>query len=1199
MVFRVYFESAKKWAKEHNKTVYSSIGLIISFMIAFNMIEVISYSDSVACLGDTWDNACEFSITFKANDDIFLYPMNYDPWGRDTFIQFEPGVKDWKLYRTWGDSLREINLSKGCTGTWCGKTKSDTRNESVYSIAFRKDKIYTIVVKALKENPKDIIKWTALDGKIDPYFWGIDKFGNEIKDSSLIDSNIRVNSNWKIRGDASNWTIDFSDIHSIDSDIIVKSKDKKKTANINLKLKSKESKIKVKNDEYKFKCNDGYCQFNPELIFLKSFVIGDYGNSTYYIKVDGNYTPVVDDYWYTSNGKHGVNTTEYTSEYQEGKIVYEFNTPFNFDGDSVFYKKIGSNSLSDEYFSIDNSDLFNYSVNVTGTNTAEVYFYWVNGTADPTFYNYNLSKGYFNQTTFFDKISILKEPTIYDYNNVIWHVNFGENGFTDIKNDESGTDSGSNWWTGSGSIVDLYPSTTSDDVEYTAANSLFTGTNNYTLCSWVKYNGGYNTSVDLLGKKTGFNLGTQNGQWAIESSGTSCSNTLGGNLIINKWTFLCGTYNHSKQVLYIDGDIIATESCTEDPSISNNIEIGSSGSEFWNFSIGETLFWNVSLNSNNITEIYNLNLFSYPQGEYYSEVKEIIFTGNQSDNFENGFGNWINYTGSWNTNNGILQERTDADSGTYGFVSYTGEETWDVTEFNFTIERYDNSGIVGVCMNFNFTDGYCLSFQSPTNVAFYRLVNSVATADTSQETISTIRDVPTKFTFKNLKNGTFQAFREGVLIIQDENTNTIPETGYVMAYQDFGFIGIDNTSIQFSRPYNSLTDNYNKINVSYNVSCNGLSCPNVSIKTNNFTFNNLTYWIGFEDMNFINGEIVTDYTKKFSSPIFNPLGLSMIKTDNLGRRYLDIGTNYNTDDNSEIEIRQTLESFGMSHNKYNWTIVVHANFEKSGGERFPFVDSTNNYILRQNSNRIGLTGSNGCDWYQGTVNLPNEEGVIFAGYNSTSHCFKYNGNQLVKGTSAAIGTYSTGDYCLFDRCGSEEHTSNLYNTSYYNIMIFSKALTISEMDFIINYFNNTQIWNETLPKTTSDDSGILSYSIDNSSTFFQTKFDLFANETETNTLNNFSTLSFTQTVGTTTTSTTTTTSSTTTTTLNCDGSSDCLIDCSVTDNIFYDIIGTVYDLIFYNNGIVNINSTVAFNNIFVHNTCDVTVDQTTGVLIEI
>ena len=137
---------------------------LVQYLVVINAIEIIDYSGDMI----TNDTTIFLNITFKPGEDIFIYPMNAT-WALET--DNPDAIELIKMYRTWGKGLREFNLSKTCTGSWCGCYWCTKYNTAKYVYVFRKGRPYTLVYK-LKVKPNSIIKWSWLNGTIDPYIIG-------------------------------------------------------------------------------------------------------------------------------------------------------------------------------------------------------------------------------------------------------------------------------------------------------------------------------------------------------------------------------------------------------------------------------------------------------------------------------------------------------------------------------------------------------------------------------------------------------------------------------------------------------------------------------------------------------------------------------------------------------------------------------------------------------------------------------------------------------------------------------------------------------------------------------------------------------------------------------------------------------------------------------------------------------------------
>jgi len=203
MVKRIYSETVKKWLLGSGITVGTLIGGIFLYLAMIGAITITGYSGDSVCAG-TIEDPCYAYINFTANEDIFIYPTDYDPWGRNTTFNFDPNVKSWKLQRSWGTGWRNIPLDKTCTGTWCGLSNSDDVRK--FSVAFREGRDYEIRIVAYKNNPYESIKWGAFD--LDPTWLPAKPAYNckEYTDKQIILSYTNVTKYYEYE-DCENWVI--------------------------------------------------------------------------------------------------------------------------------------------------------------------------------------------------------------------------------------------------------------------------------------------------------------------------------------------------------------------------------------------------------------------------------------------------------------------------------------------------------------------------------------------------------------------------------------------------------------------------------------------------------------------------------------------------------------------------------------------------------------------------------------------------------------------------------------------------------------------------------------------------------------------------------------------------------------------------------------------------------------------------------
>jgi len=157
MAKRVYSSTVKKWLVSSGAVTGTLIMGIFLYLSSTGAIIITGYSGDQTCAGNISD-PCYAYVNLTANENIFIYPTDYDPWGRETIFKFAPGVESWTLQRSWGTGWRDIPLNETCTGTWCGAPN----NKGVkYSYVLRKDRDYEFRVIAYKNEPSDVVKWAV------------------------------------------------------------------------------------------------------------------------------------------------------------------------------------------------------------------------------------------------------------------------------------------------------------------------------------------------------------------------------------------------------------------------------------------------------------------------------------------------------------------------------------------------------------------------------------------------------------------------------------------------------------------------------------------------------------------------------------------------------------------------------------------------------------------------------------------------------------------------------------------------------------------------------------------------------------------------------------------------------------------------------------------------------------------------------
>jgi hypothetical protein len=164
MAKRIYISTLAKWGIGIGATGIPLALLLFWYLSSLGAIAITGFSGDQICAGTNL-NPCIAYINMTAKEDIFIYPDKN--WSGGFYTN--GSVKSVKMYRSWGDGWREINLTTNCKGTWCGA--SDSSGNTSYSFAFRHDTKYNLKFEVIKSNVSDSIKWGYAD--VDPYFYGV------------------------------------------------------------------------------------------------------------------------------------------------------------------------------------------------------------------------------------------------------------------------------------------------------------------------------------------------------------------------------------------------------------------------------------------------------------------------------------------------------------------------------------------------------------------------------------------------------------------------------------------------------------------------------------------------------------------------------------------------------------------------------------------------------------------------------------------------------------------------------------------------------------------------------------------------------------------------------------------------------------------------------------------------------------------
>ncbi len=342
---RIYSETVKKWAKKlgiPSVAAGTIIGLTFLFLSLSGAITITGYSGDQVCAG-TLSDPCYAYINFTANEDIFIYPIGYDPWGRETPFEFSPAVKSWKLQRSWGKSWRDIPLDKTCTGTWCGAPN----NKGVsYSWVLREGKDYRVRIVAMKNNPSDEIKWA------------VDYEDKEYLDPTWLPL---PTQNWTKEGN-NVWINDsnvFINMTAISNTPIIQLKTHSYSGNIDLVVGFNTPKVTpqgawvnphLENVTRGYTCNKEFNYTTSSKYFWCYENVPTYDESNI---TNGSYVQII--YEHSFEKGFPINKSAYWEEEQEvwNKLSGPFNSPnLNYLGFNKWYTKTGININANQLYQL-------------------------------------------------------------------------------------------------------------------------------------------------------------------------------------------------------------------------------------------------------------------------------------------------------------------------------------------------------------------------------------------------------------------------------------------------------------------------------------------------------------------------------------------------------------------------------------------------------------------------------------------------------------------------------------------------------------------------------------------------------------------------------------------------------------------------------------------------------------------------------
>jgi hypothetical protein len=143
-----------------------------------------------------------------------------------------------------------------------------------------------------------------------------------------------------------------------------------------------------------------------------------------------------------------------------------------------------------------------------------------------------------------------------------------------------------------------------DDYLEIINSDILESVNALTISAWIK--GGSDTSLAYFISTHGFGV-WQQGAFAGLAISVTATNSAGGAILLNQWTFITGTYNGVDIQFYVNGILQATQN---HPGVmatgGRNFTIAYFNNNYWDGTIDELNIWNRILSPTEIEKLFKI-----------------------------------------------------------------------------------------------------------------------------------------------------------------------------------------------------------------------------------------------------------------------------------------------------------------------------------------------------------------------------------------------------------------------------------------------------------------------------------------------------------------------------------------------------------------------------------------------------------------